>query len=82
MIDIYLQSPYSHSTIPRVEKFHGSLLSDLAQVWERSDRLVWKFLSGSDLALVSIPWQKCLYVANEFFSEKLGFLIENNKCLI
>ena len=39
----------------RVEKFHGSLLSDLAQPWQCPDRLVWKFWSGSDLALVSIP---------------------------
>ena len=38
-----------------VEKFHVSLLSDLAQVWQRPDRLVWKFWSGSDLVLVSIP---------------------------
>ena len=38
----------------RVEKFHGSLLSDLAQVWHCPDWLVWKFWSGSPLTLVSI----------------------------
>ena len=42
-------------------------LSDLAQVWKCPDRLVWKFWSGSDLALVSIPWQESLYMANENF---------------
>ena len=41
-------------TYTRVEKFHGSLLSDLDQVWQRPDRLVWKFCSDSDLALVRI----------------------------
>ena len=31
---------FTHS---HVEKLHGSLFSDLAQVWQRPDRLVWKF---------------------------------------
>ena len=48
--------------VTRVEKFHGSLLSDPAQVWQCPDRLVWKFWAGSDLALVSIPWQKSWYM--------------------
>ena len=69
-------------TPPRVIKFHGSLLSDLAQVWQCPDRLVWKFWSDSVLALVSIPRQKRLYAANKIFFEKLGFLIEIDKCLI
>ena len=54
----------------RVEKFYGSLLFDLAQVWQCPDRLVWNCWSGSDLALVSISWQKCLYVAKEIFFYK------------
>ena len=54
----------------RVEKFHGSLLSDLAQVWQRPHRLVWKFWFGSDLALVSTKWLKSLYVVNENFFYK------------
>ena len=57
----------SEVLIARVEKFHHSLFSDLAQVWHCPDWLVWKFWSGSDLALVSIPLQKRLYVSNESF---------------
>ena len=38
-----------------VEKFHGSLCSGLAQDWQCLDRLLWKFWSGSDLALFNIP---------------------------
>ena len=68
--------------VSRLEKFHGSLLSDLAQEWQCPDRLVWKFWSGSDLALVSIPWQKRLYMPNEIFFEMLGCLIEIDKCWI
>ena len=54
-------------TYSRVEKFHGTLLSDLAQVWQRPDRLIWKFWSGAGLALVSIPRQNSLYVAKTIF---------------
>ena len=68
--------------IARVEKIHGSLLSDLAEAWQCPDWLVWKFWSRSDQALISIPWKKRLYVANENFFERLGFLIEIHKRLI
>ena len=67
---IYLSKNFYSVPATRVEKFHGSLLSDLAQVWQRPDQLVWKFWSGSDLALVIIPWLKSLYVANEIFFYK------------
>ena len=55
------QNSMTKKSLPRVEKFHSSLLSDMALVWQCLDRLVWKFWSGLDLAPFSIPWQKNLY---------------------
>ena len=55
LLSFFLQGiEYEYHPCARVEKFHSSLLSDLAQCWQFPDRLVWKFWSGSDLALVSL----------------------------
>ena len=44
------QHSMTKKLVCRVEKFHGSLLSDMDHVWQCPDRLVWKFWCGSDLA--------------------------------
>ena len=46
------------SFLSRVEKSSGSLMSDLAQIWRRLDRLVLTVYFGPDLRLVRNPYHK------------------------
>ena len=54
----------------RVENFHGSLLSDLAQVWQCPDHIVW-LRSGADQH--SMTKKGCTWQTKFFFTsfEKL-----------